>query len=193
MSVLCDSWGGGLTGADSPDGLVSDDNRAPVGDGGLDSIKLLLEDVICLIGLSLLESLTNAKDDLKVGGLGAGDLLGDSLVSLTEQLSTLGVTNKGPLKTKVDNLVGTDLASEGAISISGGVLGGDELIRVQHRLCGCNVKRNRGDNDLNAVLIKFHSVEGIGAHGANEVDRAIALPVASNDVLSLGGCLDHSD
>ena len=118
MSVLCDSWGGGLTGADSPDGLISDDNRAPVGDGGLDSIELLLEDVICLIGLSLLESLTNAKDDLKVGGLGAGDLLGDSLVSLTEQLSTLGVTNKGPLKTKVDNLVGADLASEGAISIS---------------------------------------------------------------------------
>ena len=54
MGILCNSWRGGLASADGPDGLVGDNNVGPVLDGAPHGVELLLEDVICLIGLPLL-------------------------------------------------------------------------------------------------------------------------------------------
>ena len=89
MSILSDGWGCDLTCANGPDWLVCNYNGAPVADSGLYGIKLCLEDVIGLIGFSLLESFSNAKDGLKVSGLSALDLLAYHLVSLVEELSAL--------------------------------------------------------------------------------------------------------
>jgi len=97
VGVLSNGWCGCLAGTNGPDGLISDNDVGPILDGGLHSIKLLLEDVICLIGFPLLKSLTDAQNDLETSGLGALNLLRNGLISLIEELSTLGVANEGPL------------------------------------------------------------------------------------------------
>jgi len=103
------------------------------------------------------------------------------------------VSNESPLKAEVDDLVGAHLASVGAICGSADVLGSYEDFGVEHRFGGGDVEGDRGDNNFNAVLVELHGVESVRAKIANKVNGAIALPVASNDELSLGGCFDHSD
>mmetsp|Transcript_34608 Transcript_34608/g.45513 ORF Transcript_34608/g.45513 Transcript_34608/m.45513 type:complete len:201 (-) Transcript_34608:2-604(-) len=191
MGLLSNGGGGSLASADCPHGLVGNDDGGPGGDRLLDGVELLLEDVIGLTGLALLKRLTNAEDGLKTGGLGASNLLSDDLVGLTEELSALGVANKGPLEAEVDDLLGTDLASVCTVALGADVLGGDEDVGVEHRLGGGDVQADGGDDDLDAALVELHGVEGVRAHVANEVNGAIALPVATNDVLSLGSCFDH--
>ena len=118
----------------------------------------------------LFACLANADNRLKIGSLGLGDLLSNDLVSLTEKLSSLGVTDEGPLESKVDNLLSTDLTSESSISASADVLSANEDIRVEHSLSGGDVEGDRGNDNLDAILIELHSVEGVGANGANEID-----------------------
>ena len=128
MGVLSDSGGSGLAGADGPDRLVSDDDVGPGSDGSLDGIELSLEDIISVTGLTLLESLTDAKNCLKASSLSTLDLLGYDLIGLLVELSTLGVTNEGPLESEVLDLLSRDLASEGAVCVSADVLGCDSDI-----------------------------------------------------------------
>ena len=191
MGVLGDGGRGSLASADGPHGLVSNDDVGPLIDGGLDGIELSLKHVVGLVCLSLLEGLTNTKDSLEAGCLSAGHLLGNDIVGLTEELSALGVANKGPLEAEVNDLLGTDLASECTVALGADVLGSNENIGVKHRLGGSDVEGDGSDDDLEAVRIEFHSVKGLGAQSAHEVDRAIALPVSSDDVFSLGGGVNH--
>jgi len=170
VSLLSNLGGGCLTGADGPDRFVSNNNAVPVGDGASDGIELSLKDIICSSSFSLLESLSNADNRLKIGSLGLGDLLSNDLVSLTEKLSSLRVTDEGPLESEVDNLLSTDLTSESSISASADVLSANEDIRVEHSLSGGDVEGDRGNDNLDAFLIELHSVEGVGANGANEID-----------------------
>ena len=97
MCVLGNGWSGSLACTNSPDGFISDHNSRPLLYGALNSIKLLLKDVVGLTSLSLLKCLTNAEDSLETGGLSLGDLLSNDFVSLTEELSTLGVAHESPL------------------------------------------------------------------------------------------------
>ena len=89
VSFLGDSWGCGLASANGPDGLISDDNVAPLVDRALDGTELSGEDRVGFASLSLLESLTAAEDCLEAASLGLGDLLGNDIVTLAEELSAL--------------------------------------------------------------------------------------------------------
>ena len=193
MGLLGDLGSGSLAGTNGPDGLVGDDDVGPLVDGCLDGIKLSLEHIVGLVFVSLLKSLTNAKDGLKTSGLSLSDLLGDDFIILTEELSALGVANESPLKAEVDDLLGTDLASEGTVALGADVLGRHEHIRVEHGLSGSDVEGDGSNNDLNAVLVEFHGVEGLSAKGTHEVNGAIGLPVSSDDVFSLGGGVNHCE
>jgi hypothetical protein len=76
-----------LSGTDSPDGFVGNDNVGPVlrlenvGDG----LQLTEDDRSGLVGFTLLELFTNASDDLEAVGKGEGNLLGDNLVMIACQ------------------------------------------------------------------------------------------------------------
>ena len=49
----------------------------------------------------------------------------------------------------------------------------------------------RAHNDLTALLVPLHGVESVLTNFAHEIDGAVALPVSSNNVLSLDGLFDH--
>ena len=170
VGILSDGWGGCLSSADGPDGLVGNDEVGPAGDGTLYSVKLSLDDIIGLTSFALLKSLTDAEDDLEAVGLGAGSLGSDHLVSLTVELSALGVTNKGPLKAEVLDLLSRDLSGEGTVATTANVLGSDKHVRVEHGLGGGDVESDRGHDDLNTLSIELESVKGVRAEGADGVN-----------------------
>ena len=123
VSILSNLGSSNLTSANSPHRLISDNNISPGLDRVFAGIKLLLEDIICLTSLTLLNRLTNAKNSLESSGLSLGYLLGNDIISLTEELSALRVTNKSPLKTEVNDLFSADLTSECTIAFTADVLG----------------------------------------------------------------------
>ena len=120
--------------------------------------------------LSLLERLSDTKDDLKAGGVGAPNLLSNDFICFTEEFTALRMTDEGPLKAKVDDLLRADFTSESTVSFGADVLGGDEDILVEHRLCSGDVKGNRSDKDFNATLIELHHVHCRCAEGTNRFD-----------------------
>jgi hypothetical protein len=69
--------GGDLAGADGPDGLVGDDDLAPVLDLLADGSKLTDDDLHGLASVALLESLTAAEDDVDAAVNGGFGLVGD--------------------------------------------------------------------------------------------------------------------
>ena len=134
MGLLGDGGGSDLAGTDGPDGLVGDHDGAPVLNGLLDGIELSLQNIVRLTSFTLLNSLTNAKDGLEAGSLRLGDLLGDDIIGLAEELSALGVANEGPLEAEVNDLLGTDLTGEGTVTLGADVLRADEDVGVEHGL-----------------------------------------------------------
>jgi hypothetical protein len=65
LSFLSLFWSGYLSGADGPDGLVSDDNFAPIVNRALAGVHLSLNHGIGGASLSFLKFLANAQDDVK--------------------------------------------------------------------------------------------------------------------------------
>ena len=100
---------------DSPDGLVSDNDVLPVvllDDLGK-SLDLAADDLVRLVALALLESLTDAEDDLDVLLQGSLGLLGDELVGFVEESSALRVTEDDPFESDVLELVEAGTESGG--------------------------------------------------------------------------------
>lgn len=125
MDLLGLLGGGDLAGADGPDGLVGDDDLAPVGDLGLQGGELGGDDVEGLAGLALVQALaaTPYDADAVLGGvLGLG---GHDLVALAEDRSPLRVAQDGPVDAAVLEVLDRDLAGEGAVWLVEDVLGGD--------------------------------------------------------------------
>ena len=123
MHVLGLLGGGDLAGANGPDGLISDDDLAPVRDLGLERLKLLGDDVDGLAGLALLQALAAAPDDANVvlgSELGLG---GDNIIRLVQDGAALRVTEDGPCDAKVLELGDRGLASEGTVRLVEDVLG----------------------------------------------------------------------
>lgn len=147
--------GGDLAGANSPDGLVGNNNVSPLlgADGLSDGTELCGDDGNGLALLALLEGLAAAKDDadaLVEGVLGLGC---DELVRLLEDDTALGVADQGPADVGVLELGGRDLASEGALVLVVDVLGGDLDLLAELRACEKEVDGRRGDDDLCGVTL----------------------------------------
>jgi len=192
VSILSNLWRGNLSGSNGPDWLISNDNLSPVGDALLGSIELSLEDIVGLLSLTLLKSLSNAEDGVEANLLGSCQLLGDNGVSLTIELSSLGVTNQGPLEVEVLHLVGADLTSEGSVLVGGDVLGRDLDGGVKTSLHIGDVERDWSHDDFDVVAAHSQTVESL-AESLHGRDGSIALPVSSDNVLALCylGCLYH--
>jgi len=184
VGSLGDLGGGGLSSSNGPHGLVSNDYLAPVVDGVSNGVKLLLENLIGLLGFTLGEGLTNAEDGVEAVFLGELALSGDDLVGLTVEGATLGVTDESPLDFKIFDLLSADFSSEGSVFVGGNVLGGDLDLAVKHGLGGGNVNGDGSDNDLDTGFIVLHLVESFGAKVADEVNGTIALPVSTDNVFS---------
>ena len=144
--------GGDLAGADGPDGLVGNDNLAPVLDLLGDSAELVGNDIDGLVGLSLLKGLANAENDTESvveGGLGLG---GDEVVGLLEDDTALRVTSQGPGNVGLLELAGRDLTSEGTVGLVEDVLGGNLEAGAEVLTGEEKVEGRRGNDDLYELL-----------------------------------------
>lgn len=155
MDLLRLRSGGNLSGTNSPDGLVSNNNVGPLlgGDSLSDGTELGSDDGDGLALLALLEGLAAAKDDTnalvkRVLGLGS-----DEVVGLLENNTALGVTDQGPADVGVLELGGGDLAGEGALVLVKDVLGSDLDLLAELGACEKEVEGRRGDDDLCVVAL----------------------------------------
>lgn len=139
---------GDLAGADGPDGLVGNDDLAPVLDLLGDSAELVGNDVDSLVGLSLLEGLANAENNTESvveSGLGLG---GNEVIGLLEDDTTLGVTGQSPGDVGLLKLAGRDLTGEGTVGLVEDVLGSDLETRAEVLTGEEKVEGRRGNDDL---------------------------------------------
>lgn len=177
---------GGLAGPDSPDGLVGNDSAAGplLGDELGDGLELSTDDLLHLAGLTLLEGLTDAEDDLQAGLEGSLCLFGNHFVRLAEVGAALGVAEDHPGNLGVGQLGGGNLTGEGTGGLGVGVLGtnldllcltcGGELgLHVEQ------VEERGGDDNLGRLA------EVVAGQGSDQLvdrlDRAVHLPVAADE------------
>lgn len=100
--------------SDGPDGLISENNVAPVSDERLHCVQLFLNHFDGLIVFPLSESFSEAVDDLKSSFKGDFHLFGQSLIGLAEVGSSFGVTDNDPLDVDVLQLFRSDFTSVGS-------------------------------------------------------------------------------
>lgn len=149
MDLLGLLGGGDLAGANGPDGLVGNDDLAPVADLLLEGGELVGNDLEGLAGLALLEGLAAAPDDADAvldGVLGLG---GDGLVRLLEDGAALRVAQDGPVDVGVLELLDGDLTGEGTVGLVVDVLGSDlDGLLLQVLTDGQEVEGGRSNDGL---------------------------------------------
>jgi hypothetical protein len=131
---------------DLPDGLVGNDDLAPVLDLVGNSLKLLGDNVDGGAGLPLLEALAAAQNNADATVEGSLGLAGNEGVVLLQDGAALGVTNKGPCNTAVLQLLGGDLTGESTVGLVVDILGGD-LNTLAEVLAGKEKVESRGGNN----------------------------------------------
>lgn len=131
---------------DLPDGLVGNDDLAPVLDLVGNSLQLLGDDVDCATGLPLLKALTAAQNDADATVERSLGLAGNEGVVLLQDGAALRVTEDGPCDTAVLELLGRDLTGESTVGLVVDVLGGD-LKTLAEVLAGEEEVESRGSND----------------------------------------------
>jgi hypothetical protein len=140
--------GGDFAGADGPDGLVGDDDLAPVLNLLADGGELVDDDLHGLAGVALLEGLTAAEDDIDAAVDGSLGLVGDERVAFLQDDATLAVAEERPGDVGVLELGNGDLAGEGAVGLVEDVLGGDLNALASVLASEEEVEGGRGDDDL---------------------------------------------
>lgn len=125
MSILSLLGGCDDTSADGPDWLVGNDDLAPVAHLLFDCVKLSCVDGIGLSSFTLVEFLTNASHYAEILIEGDLDLLGDDLVALTKDVTSLAMSKDDPVEAELLNHVGTGLSSVGSVSVKRAVLCGN--------------------------------------------------------------------
>lgn len=148
MDLLSLLSGGDLAGANGPDGLVGNDDLAPVGDLRAEGLELLADDLDGLASLTLLEGLTAAPDDADAVLGSVLGLRGDNLVRLPQDGAALGVAKDGPVDVAVLELGDGDLAGESAIGFVENVLGGNLEAVTQVLTDQEQVESGRSNDDL---------------------------------------------
>lgn len=186
---------GGKAGADGPDGLVGNHNLVPVlgvklGNNGVD---LRLDNVNGLVGVALLEGLTNAENDRDTARDSKLGLLGNELVVLLDNSAALRVADDNPSGTNVLDLVNRNLTGVGARALDIGVLGGNANggLAVLQKLDGpVEVREGRGNDDL-SLLIELGLLE-VADNRLDGLKRAVHLEVATDEELA-GLLLESAD
>ena len=148
MNLLGLLSAGDLAGTDGPDGLVGNDDLAPVLDLLGDGAELVGDNVDGLVGLSLLKSLANAQNNAEAvvkGGLGLGS---NEVVGLLEDDTALRVTGQGPGDVGLLELRGRDLTGEGTVGLVEDVLGSDLETGAEVLTGEEQVEGRRGNDDL---------------------------------------------
>jgi len=176
---------GSATSSDSPNRLVSDDDASPVLlvlDALLESSHLTGNDLLGLVVDTLLLELADAEDDVETSSKGSSGLLGEELVGLAKDVTTLAVAEEGPLEAKVLGSGSAQLAGEGT-SLDVDVLGAhlETLVDGLHDIG--DVEGLRSNNKLDLVG------RGEGGNSSVQVSNkllvagnsAVAFPVSSNE------------
>lgn len=143
---------GDLAGADGPDGLVGNDDLAPVLDLLGDGTELVGNDVDGLVGLSLLKGLANAENNAESVVERSLSLGGDEVVGLLEDDTALRVTGQGPGDVGLLELAGRDLTGEGTVGLVEDVLGSDLEAGAEVLAGEEKVESRRGNDDLCRLL-----------------------------------------
>ena len=181
VDLLSLGGGGDLAGTDGPDGLVGNDDVVPVLDGVGVGLELSADDSGGLAGLSLLEGLTEAGNDLDAVLESVGGLLGDLGVGLALG-AALGVTDDGPVDLEVLQHLSGGLTSEGTVALGPAILSSDGDVGADGGDSLAEVGSRGGDDDLGVV------VEGTVVEVTDNVldlsDGTVALPVAANEELA---------
>jgi hypothetical protein len=153
--------GSNLASTNSPDGLVGNDNLAPVADVALEALELLGDDLDGLARLALLEALAAAPDDADAVLGGVLGLEGDGLVGLVEDGATLRVAEDSPVDGEVLQLLNRDLTGESTVGLVVDVLGGDLDVVLDVVADEREVESRRGDDDLcGRALAKYTTGDG---------------------------------
>jgi len=179
---------GSLASTDSPNRLVGNDDTSPVFrllDTLSKSSHLSCDDVLGLVGLTLGKKLTNAEDDVKTVVKSSGGLLGEELVSLTEDVTTLAVAKKSPLETEIMSSRSRKLTSE-STSLDVAILSADGVTGLDVSKDIRNVESLRSDNNINNALSGdlLNGIIEIRDQLLHRFNSAVALPVTTNKELS---------
>jgi hypothetical protein len=132
----------------APDGLVSNDNLAPVLDLVRNSLELLGNNADGLARLTLLQALAAAQNHTKTVVGGCLCLVGNEVVVLLEDLATLRVSDQGPGDAAVLELLSRDLAGKGSVGLVEDVLRCDLEALAEVLACEEEVEGWWCDNDL---------------------------------------------
>lgn len=100
---------------DSPDGLVGNDNLAPVLDLVRHSLELTRDNLDRLACLALLQTLTTAQNHTEAAVERSLGLAGHKLIRLVENDAALRVSENRPVDAAVLELLGRDFTCEGAV------------------------------------------------------------------------------
>lgn len=162
MNLLGLLRGGDLAGANSPDGLIGNDNLGPFGGLGLEGLELLADDLNGFAGLALLERLAAAPNDADAVFGGVLGLGGDELVGLLENGAALRVAEDGPVNLAVEELRDGELSGEGAVGLVVDVLGGNANLGAEGVADEDQVDGAGRDNDLYGLWLGMVGDEGCG-------------------------------
>lgn len=135
-------------GRNSPNGLISNNNLAPVLDLIRNSLELRSDNLNRLVRLPLLEALTTAQNHAESAVQRSLGLGGNKLVVLLKDDTALRVAEDGPCDAAVLELLRRDLAGEGAAGLVEDVLCGDLEALAEVFAGEEEVEGWRGDDDL---------------------------------------------
>lgn len=162
MSVLRLLSARDLSSSNSPNRLIRNHNLAPVLDDLRHSRELPCDNLDRNALLPLLERLSNAENHAEATikrSLGLGS---DKLIRLVQDRPALRVAEDNPVRTGVLDLVGCDLAGEGALALVEDVLGSDANVLAEEVAGVGEVEGGGRDNDLFLGLVVGSIEEGNG-------------------------------
>mmetsp|Transcript_19925 Transcript_19925/g.55396 ORF Transcript_19925/g.55396 Transcript_19925/m.55396 type:complete len:361 (+) Transcript_19925:520-1602(+) len=189
VCLLCHLWCGGQSSTNGPHWLIRDGHVCPL--FWLEELGERLE----LLGahihgdtrFSLFLLLTDGEHDLESVVKGDLALVGTELLWLTchtESLSSFGVSDDDPRTSEVLELVRSDFSSVGTVGcVDSAVLGTDGDIGTKHGQPQKQVWVRDAENDFHILRNGTCFIEDLHAFDTFR-ERAVALPVATDEVLS---------
>ena len=119
-----------------PDRLVDDDALLPLREvhSLLDRLKLRKDNIVCLLGLALLQVLADAVDEAEVLLTRLLYFLVDYLLVFVEMAATLVVPYHDPLDLIISQLLRCNLTGERSATVGGDILGTDHHVVSDARL-----------------------------------------------------------
>jgi len=94
------------------------------------------------------------------------------------------MAHNDPIQTKIFYLFGTDFTGESSIFSGRDVLSCNLNMRGKNCFGRCDVDIHWSNNYFYSVSVILHMIYCVVAKSSDEVNSAIALPVASDDVFS---------